>query len=591
MSNSFEKILSELVSQPQNSHFWFNAAKDLFAYHYNRKRGLAIRRPRQGMVVDLPLGVFFLRNNGSYTPQIALQDQDNKYEFLCLEYSDTTSIDGPIAQAVLLDFCMKRYQIIDDPRAWYDTWAKMVGNTLAEVKPYPVLAELLMLKKLMDHDLVRDLSKEWTGPNKQLHDIELTDPSVSVEVKSSTKRGSSKVVTVSSAFQLDPINEKPLYLAFCVFQASSPEDGLTIERVIQEFGPDYHDILTEHCKMTEGGLGWNDNAASVVSWSYYRIDSNFPKITPLNFEKGILPKGIIKIIYDIDLASAKEMSEEEFFDELNSFRNRTPPCGEDLYQLETANDGFTDIRSDSDDCITEEEIPVASRETTVAGRRANITCVQAAIQTLREHNTPMNAKEIVDAMVKDHIYQFGPNAKTPNNSVSSRLTTYMKDCEANAKRCLVKKIDGKFAFADYNPDAQNAQLPEEPAASTGETDLDGGIIDPVIPEQPSGAPSERQSEQKTEDVPQPIASKGNSGTMLDVAIQTLKRLNKPMKARDLVEAMKQSGFNFGDNAKTPENSISSQFSIELKGNSPRIKKIGRGTFAHADYKGPDDGLV
>ena len=459
MSNSFERILSELVSQPQDRHFWFNASKDLFAYHYNRKRGLAIRRPRQGTIVELPLGVFLLCNNSSYTPQLAFHGEDNSSEFLCLEYSDTTAIDGPIAQAVLLDFCLKRYQIMVNPRAWYDTWAKMVGNTLAEVKPYPVLAELLMLKKLMEHGLVRNIAEEWTGPNKQLHDIELTDPAVSVEVKSSSERNR-KMITVSSAYQLNPTGAKPLYLAFFIFQAASPDDGLTLEKVIQDFGPEYHDLLTEKSKIKEGGLGWNDKAATVVSCSYYRIDGNFPKITPSNFDGGIFPSGIVKIIYDVDLTGVAEITEEEFFSELNAVNEQNPPGGEVLVSEPAGNEIAAPLETDDaeenegGEPKENEIIPAPDNEEQPANppveHQQGITCLEAAIQTLCRHNHPMNARQLVDAMIADGAFQFSPTARTPWNSVSTRLSTHINQCESEGRPCRIRRIDrGIYAPADY----------------------------------------------------------------------------------------------------------------------------------------------
>ena len=87
-------------------------------------------------------------------------------------------------------------------------------------------------------------------------------------------------------------------------------------------------------------------------------------------------------------------------------------------------------------------------------RKNSITCLEAAIQTLVRRNVPMTAKELVRAMVADEAFFFSPKAKTPWNSVGTRLTTYMNNCEGD---CRIKQIArGKFVHADYEP-AENAE--------------------------------------------------------------------------------------------------------------------------------------
>ena len=80
-------------------------------------------------------------------------------------------------------------------------------------------------------------------------------------------------------------------------------------------------------------------------------------------------------------------------------------------------------------------------------RKNSITCLEAAIQTLIKHNVPMTAKMLVKAMIEDGVFFFSPTAKTPWNSVGTRLSTYMNNCEGE---CRIKQTErGKFAHADY----------------------------------------------------------------------------------------------------------------------------------------------
>lgn len=88
----------------------------------------------------------------------------------------------------------------------------------------------------------------------------------------------------------------------------------------------------------------------------------------------------------------------------------------------------------------------------VAKKKNNCTCLEAAIQTLIKRNVPMSAKELVKAMVEDGAFYFSPTAKTPWNSVGTRLTTYMKNCDWDGVECRVKQTErGRFAHKDYEP--------------------------------------------------------------------------------------------------------------------------------------------
>ena len=80
-------------------------------------------------------------------------------------------------------------------------------------------------------------------------------------------------------------------------------------------------------------------------------------------------------------------------------------------------------------------------------RKNTVTCLEAAIQTLIKRNVPMTAKMLVKAMIEDGAFFFSPTAKTPWNSVGTRLSTYMNNCEGE---CRIKQTErGKFAHADY----------------------------------------------------------------------------------------------------------------------------------------------
>ena len=95
-----------------------------------------------------------------------------------------------------------------------------------------------------------------------------------------------------------------------------------------------------------------------------------------------------------------------------------------------------------------EETAVEEKAVVNVERKKNAcTCLEAAIQTLVKRNVPMTAKQLVKAMIEDEAFFFSPTAKTPWNSVGTRLSTYMNNCDGD---CRIKQIKrGLFAHADY----------------------------------------------------------------------------------------------------------------------------------------------
>lgn len=98
-------------------------------------------------------------------------------------------------------------------------------------------------------------------------------------------------------------------------------------------------------------------------------------------------------------------------------------------------------------CAVEETAVEETAVVNVEKKKNSITCLEAAIRTLVKRNVPMTAKQLVKAMIEDEAFFFSPTAKTPWNSVGTRLSTYMNNCEGE---CRIKQIKrGQFVHADY----------------------------------------------------------------------------------------------------------------------------------------------
>ena len=100
--------------------------------------------------------------------------------------------------------------------------------------------------------------------------------------------------------------------------------------------------------------------------------------------------------------------------------------------------------------VAENAVDIVKKDVNVEARKNEITCLEAAIRTLVKRNVPMTAKELVKAMKEDDVFFFKPTAKTPWNSVGTRLSTYINKCLDNGEECRVKQTErGKFAHKDY----------------------------------------------------------------------------------------------------------------------------------------------
>ena len=196
-----------------------------------------------------------------------------------------------------------RERISLHPVVWWQEWKELLGNKDIDERIYDVLGELCALRYFVS------LGKEadWGGPNSATYDIELEDEFI--EVKSTTSR-SKKEITISSQFQLDP-PEKDLYLVFCQFEQSSI-NGVSINSVVSDLidlGIDY-DYLNS--RLLKKGIEENTSIRKCTFILHdmlkYNIDNNFPRIAPSSFIGGVVPVGITKITYTVDLDGLESTS-------------------------------------------------------------------------------------------------------------------------------------------------------------------------------------------------------------------------------------------------------------------------------------------
>ena len=189
-----------------------------------------------------------------------------------------------------------RYAISSNPLAWWKDWKELLGNRNIDERIYDVLGELWVLKYVIQNGE----EAAWNGPDGASYDIETLDRYI--EVKSSINR-EKREVTISSQFQLYP-PDKPLDMVFCCFEPVVMS-GISIDSMMDDFySIGYNtDLLNQKLEKIgfEKGMSARKKGFLPREVLLYKVDSNFPTVTPASFVNGILPAGITKISYTVDL--------------------------------------------------------------------------------------------------------------------------------------------------------------------------------------------------------------------------------------------------------------------------------------------------
>lgn len=190
-----------------------------------------------------------------------------------------------------------RQMITSSPLAWWKEWKELLGNRNIDERIYDVLGELCVFKYVIEHGE----EAEWNGPDGASYDIETINRFL--EVKSSISRGK-REVTISSQFQLFP-PDKPLAMVFCCFEPVVMS-GISIDSLLDEFQAMGYNTNLLNQKLEklgfEKGMSARKKRFLIHEILLYKVDQDFPTVTPSSFIGGVLPAGITKISYTVDLS-------------------------------------------------------------------------------------------------------------------------------------------------------------------------------------------------------------------------------------------------------------------------------------------------
>ena len=285
--------LTDIVGYAQSIHSLAGGAYPAWTVKFEDGFGVAIP-----VKSDVILNESFA---GARIKTMTIKTSSEKQQNAIVLISDAPGITIPfstLCEALIMpgDNGEIRNKISDNPLAWWKEWKELLGNRNIDERIYDVLGELCVLKYLLKNGE----EAEWNGPDGASYDIETTERFI--EVKSSINR-SKREITISSQFQLFP-SDKNLFLVFCCFEPTVMS-GISIDSVIEEFqtigfNTDLLNIKLEKMGF-EKGMSVRKKGFVLHEMLLYKVDHSFPTITPESFVGGVLPKGISKISYTVDL--------------------------------------------------------------------------------------------------------------------------------------------------------------------------------------------------------------------------------------------------------------------------------------------------
>lgn len=194
-----------------------------------------------------------------------------------------------------------RDMLTTEPLKWWLHMKELLGNANRNIPVYSVIAEMMCFNYLLDHSE----EVEWYGPLRGSIDLISTDGYY--EVKSTINRYKS-IVQISGQYQL--LRDKPQQLLFCRLEKSL--HGISInelsDKLIQKgINPEYIEERLETLGIQKGSSARKESYKLIECLSY-KVDLNFPRITPESFKDNQIPKHIEQISYSIDLTGLDKKS-------------------------------------------------------------------------------------------------------------------------------------------------------------------------------------------------------------------------------------------------------------------------------------------
>ncbi len=311
----YKKLYNKAEEWVKNSEpFFFQSGYHCYFYRDADNIGVAIpTRELLEIQKVFPVKIFEMRSRTAWLPNMT-------GNFLTLSVPnnpDTFDLTTPGNLSLFLGICIQfvtenRNDLLADPKQWAKKMIKIFGNESSDKRPYPYIAEFHLLRELDKAGLIRDIDREYRGPEYGIHDFELENFSLEVKSHLHAQPDNKRKVTISSDKQLEKTSfdrddeKKPLYLVYYEMEGGSGD--LSLKQCINGFGDKRGIVLEKLEKLAfyEGDLYWESPYHLVGGEPMvYPVDDQFPRITSDKFVGGATPSGVDELTYTVSLANLR----------------------------------------------------------------------------------------------------------------------------------------------------------------------------------------------------------------------------------------------------------------------------------------------
>lgn len=191
----------------------------------------------------------------------------------------------------------------------FDKWRALFsdaprGRQLTEPQLVGLLGELLTLHELLREGASPEISY-WRGPKGEPHDFRTN--SFGLEVKTTLVRDG-RIVAISGVDQLDAPPSVNLFVVHR--RLESDPKGFNLQEVVADLTSAGADSSSLASALSDLGVDMNRLSTyeaqrfRVAETRYYKVDDpTFPRIVRGSFTNGVVPAGVLKISYSIDLTN------------------------------------------------------------------------------------------------------------------------------------------------------------------------------------------------------------------------------------------------------------------------------------------------
>lgn len=309
----------EIFDYPGDCYYFFRQGNRIGAAVSTGKAELNVHNIHPGQAFTLESEKNILSVQGNFLTLTAnLNETDLKDAIQANRFADA------ICQFVRLDDG-NRESLIADPRAWAQAMISFFGNAEDSAQTlHGFVAELDVVNRLSQSGLMTNLDQQYRGPEKSVHDFELSN--MSLEVKAHLYGDISEqanTMTISSENQLRKTDDKELYFIFYRVEETGSMSLASEVTKYEESGRSRPALLEKlkKYKFVEGDMNWEKCFHTQCEPQVYHVTDDFPSI-PL--PGGHLPKGIVKLKYTISFSNIPSCPLSEFIEAVRAGKELEP---------------------------------------------------------------------------------------------------------------------------------------------------------------------------------------------------------------------------------------------------------------------------